>query len=260
MGQDELTPVLRARDLSVGYTGRPLASAMGFELRAGEVAALIGLNGSGKSTLLRTLAGLLPPLAGQVEIGGARLDSLIAQERSRRISAVLPARPRLGLMQVRALVELGRQPWTGAGGRLKEQDRRIVEEALEATGMTDLQERAFDTLSDGEAQKAMIARALAQDTPVMLLDEPTAHLDLVNRVTALQMLRTITDQRGRAIILSAHDLAVALDLCDRILLLHDGTLWSGSPKEAMDTDRIASAFERDGMRFDPATGALRPLK
>lgn len=260
MGQDELTTVLRAHDLSVGYAGRPLASAMGFELRAGEVAALIGLNGSGKSTLLRTLAGLLRPLAGRVEVGGARLDSLSAQERSRRISTVLSARPRLGLMQVRALVELGRQPWTGAGGRLKEHDRRIVEEALEATGMTGLQERAFDTLSDGEAQKAMIARALAQDTPVMLLDEPTAHLDLVNRVAALQMLRSIADQRGRAIILSLHDLSAALDLCDRILLLHDGTLWNGSPQEALERGRIASAFERDGMRFDPATGALRPLK
>lgn len=260
MGPNGLSPVLTAEGLCVGHGDMVVAKDITFEMRPGEVAALIGLNGSGKSTLLRTLAGLLRPVSGRLLIDGRPSEELSAQHRARLISTVLPSRPRLGIMQVRSLVEYGRQPWTRADGRLRDEDARIVKDAMDATGTRALRERIFDSLSDGEAQKVLIARAVAQRTPVMLLDEPTAHLDLVNRVAILQMLRTIAEREGQSVLLSLHDLATSFDLCDRILLLHQGSLWSGSPREAVESGRIAEAFERHGLRFDPGSSALRPAK
>lgn len=260
MGENCLRSSFSAEGLSIGHGGQVVAKEMAFELRPGEVAALIGLNGSGKSTLLRTLAGLLRPLSGRLIINGQRSEEITARQYARLVSTVLPGRPRLGIMRVRPLVELGRQPWTGADGGLREEDTRIVDHAMEVTGIQDLAGRVFDSLSDGEAQKVLIARALTQGTPAMLLDEPTAHLDLVNRVAILQMLRTVAVTKGKSVLLSLHDLSAALDLCDRILLLHDGALWSGSPLEAIESGRIAEAFEREGLRFDAPSGALRPLK
>lgn len=258
MGTHELSVVLRVEGLRIGHGGHPIAGGVGFDLQAGEVAALIGLNGAGKSTLLRTLAGLHGPQAGTIEVCGNPAHLMSAQARARLVSVVLPGRPRTGMLTVRALVELGRQPWTGRSGRLREPDEQAVDAALEAVDMKGLAGRTFDSLSDGEAQKALVARAVAQDAPLLLLDEPTAHLDLVNRVSMLQLLRGIASAQRKAILLSLHDLAAALDLCDRILLLHDGRLWEGSPQEAIATGRLAAAFEREGMRFDSSTGTLRP--
>lgn len=258
MGTHELSIVLRVAGLRIGHGSHPIADRVDFDLHVGEVAALIGLNGSGKSTLLNTLAGLHAPLSGSVELHGASLLHLSAKERARLVSVVLPNRPRTGMLTVRGLVELGRQPWTGRSGRLRDPDEQVVDAALEAVDMKGLAGRTFDSLSDGEAQKALVARAVAQDAPLLLLDEPTAHLDLVNRVSMLQLLRGIASTQRKAILLSLHDLAAALDLCDRILLLHEGRLWIGNPQEAISSGRLAAAFEREGMRFDGSTGGLRP--
>lgn len=252
-----MRPLLHASGISVGYPGRPLVLEASFELNAGEMAALIGLNGTGKSTLLRALAGLRALDAGTLVADGGTLTRLSAVERAKAVSMVLAGRPSAGLMDVRSLVGLGRQPWTGMLGTLSVQDKERVESALHLAGVESFADRLFNSLSDGEAQKALIARALAQDAPIMLLDEPTAHLDLVNRVSVMRLLRNVATTGGKAVLLATHDLATALELCDRIAMLHQGTLWWGTPAESIASGRLAAAFAKDGMRFDPASGTLR---
>ncbi|MBK8497892.1 MAG: ABC transporter ATP-binding protein [Flavobacteriales bacterium] len=251
-----MSALLHTSDLSIGYDAKTLLRSVSLNLQAGEVAALIGVNGSGKSTLLRTIAGLQTPLAGSVRVGDRDLHAMSSSERARAISVVLTGKPQAGLLDVRTLVSLGRQPWTGRLGLLTEKDHERVDDALRRTGTMDFAYRSLHELSDGEAQKVMIARALAQDAPVMLLDEPTAFLDLVNRVAVMRLLRDIARSLHRAVLVSTHDLAGALQLCDRIHLVHDGILWSGAPAESIATGVFDRAFAAQGLRFDPVTATL----
>ncbi|MBL7946532.1 MAG: ABC transporter ATP-binding protein [Flavobacteriales bacterium] len=248
---------LSTEALAVGYPGRRLVERVDIALRPGELVALIGVNGGGKSTLLHTLAGLHPPLAGKVRSLEAEIGTLSAVERARRMALVLTGRPAAGLMDVRTLVAMGRQPWTGHFGRLTEDDHRIIDGALQAVDVVHLAGRQLRELSDGEAQRVMIARALAQDTPVMLLDEPMAFLDLVNRLRLLRTLRQLAHDRQKAVLLSTHDLQSALDLCDRLLLIHDGRLWNGTPADAVVSGVLEALFSGEGLRFDPATRSFR---
>ena len=219
---------------------------------------MIGTNGVGKSTLLKTLAGLVLPKAGHVTIEGSDVHDALASERARRVSVVLTGRPQAGSLDVETLVSLGRQPWTGHLGRLSDEDRRHVKEAMEQAGAIDLRQRSVNELSDGECQKVLIARALAQHTPLMLLDEPTAFLDLTNRVRIVRLLRDIARLTGRAVLFSTHDLQLALDLADRLVIIRrDRTLWQGAPKDAITRGVLASEFDDAQVRFDPATGAFR---
>ncbi|MBL0126304.1 MAG: ABC transporter ATP-binding protein [Flavobacteriales bacterium] len=252
-----MNQLLAIEGLIVGHPGVVLVKDVSFTLKAGEVAAIVGVNGSGKSTLLRTVLGLYPPLAGSITIMDEDLASLSVKARSRSIGAVLTGRPRIGAIDVRTVVALGRHPWTGHMGRLSAVDHERVENALTSTGTHDLANRTFDSLSDGEAQKVQLARAVAQDTPVLVLDEPTAHLDVVNRVVLVTLLHEIARSLQRGVLLSTHDLATAMDLCDRILVIHDRTLWSGTPSEARASGILSRAFAADGLRFDPSTSTLR---
>lgn len=249
--------LLHTEALAVGHGTQVLVRDIGLHLRAGELTALIGVNGCGKSTLLRTLAGLLPPMQGRVLAGVNGLHTMPALERARHIALVLPGPLPMGTLDVRTLVSFGRQPWTGHLGRLTPSDHRAIDAALDLSGTTHLAGRMAAELSDGERQQVNIARALAQDTPVLLLDEPTAFLDLVNRVRIMRLLRTIAEERHKAVLLSSHDLRTALDLAHRIALVHQARAWSGTPVEALDDGHLARAFERDGLVFDADTGSLR---
>lgn len=253
-----MDPLLHTRALAVGHGTKVLIAGTALELRPGTAAALIGANGTGKSTLLRTLAGLHRPIAGNVFIAGADLATMSALERARQVGIVLTGRPPVGGLTVEVLVGLGRQPWTGHLGRLGTKDRAIVEEALARTGAADLAPRALDELSDGECQKVMIARALAQQTPVLLLDEPTAFLDLTHRVRTIGLLREIARGTGRAVLFSTHDLQLAMDLTDSLLIVrNDRTLWSGTPQEAVSSGVLAATFNDTSVRFDPSAGTFR---
>lgn len=251
-----VTPILRCVGLRVGFGDRVLIDGADFSLLPGELVGLIGLNGAGKSSLLRVLADMEAPMRGSVEVDGTGIDRLSARMRARRLSMVLSGRPKAGAMLAAELVALGRHPWTGPYARLDPADPE-ASEAMRITGTESLALRRFDTLSDGEAQRVLVARALAQDTPCMLLDEPTAHLDLVNRVLLLRLLRRIAQERMRAVLVATHDLATAMQECHRLLILHDGALWSGSPAEARDSGRLASVFEREGLRLDGLLGSDR---
>jgi len=239
-------PLISTHDLAVGHGGKGLIERIDLHLHGGELVALIGVNGGGKSTLLGTLAGQLPPVSGKVVLSGVDLGRYTAAERAKQLAIVYTGRPQVGLLDVRTIVALGRQPWTGYFGKLSPHDHRMVDEAMEQMAVTPFAQRTLQHLSDGEAQRVMIARALAQDTPVLLLDEPMAFLDLVNRVKLLRTLRELARTRKRVIVLSTHDLHTALELCDHALLINDKRLWSGTTEEARSSGILQRMFDSDG--------------
>jgi len=255
-------PLLTAEDLAVGYfldkkAPRPVAGPLRLALWPGELVCLLGPNGAGKSTLLRTLAGLQPALSGRLDLGGRPLAAMGASERARQLSIVLTDRVDAGNLAVRELVRLGRHPHTGWLGSLSAHDEARVQAALEATGTGIFADRPVGELSDGERQKVLLARALAQDTPVVLLDEPTAHLDLPNRVSLMRLLHQLARTTGKAILLSTHELDLALQAADRVWLLPaDGALCTGTPEDLVLSGAFAAAFAREGLAFDAGTGTF----
>lgn len=256
------TGVLEISGLTIGYRqGRRetvVAADLSLQLRRGELVCLLGPNGAGKSTLMRTVAGMQPALAGVVRLNGEKVSDLSAQERARQLSIVLTERTVTGNLPARELVALGRYPHTDWVGRLTDRDAVVIGWALEAVGATDLAERSVLELSDGERQKVMIARALAQEPALMLLDEPTAYLDLPRRVEIMSTLRTLAHEAGRAVLLSTHDLDLALRSADRLWLLSsDGILHDGTPEDLVLDGSFAAAFKGQNVTFDPATGSFQ---
>ncbi len=257
------TEVLRAENLAIGYHlprrgERVVAAGLHLEIGAGEMVCLLGPNGAGKSTLMRTLAGLQPALAGTVWLDGASLDNLSAAERARRLSIVLTERVDVGNLSAFALVSLGRHPYTGWSGGLTSEDRVAVAWALHAVGAAELAARPVLELSDGERQKVLIARALAQEPRLILLDEPTAFLDLPRRVEMMGVLRTLARETGRAILLSTHDLDLALRSADRLWLLGgDGLLHAGAPEDLVLSGAFERAFASERVNFDAFAGSFR---
>lgn len=254
--------LLTTHDLAIGYRlpRRTIGVAEHIQvmLNAGELVTLIGPNGAGKSTLLRTLAGMQAPLRGQVRLMGDDVHHLEARELAQRVSVVLTERLDVGLMSAYALVALGRFPYTNWLGRLSAQDEAVIQQAIEAVGGAHLAARKVEELSDGERQKMLIARALAQEPALMILDEPTAFLDLPRRVDILQTLRHLAHTTGRTILLSTHDLDLALRTADRIWLLPTGgTVQAGAPEDLVLSGAFEAAFRSEGVQFDPATGAFR---
>ena len=245
---------LRLDRLAVGYgTGRhrhTVGSNLSAALPRESLTCLIGVNGAGKSTLLRTLSGLLPPLAGSVEIMGKRIESLSVRQMSTLLSIVLTTRPDTGLLTVEETVAAGRMPYTPLSGRLSETDQKLVEEAMRLTGTAHLRHRALASLSDGERQRVMIAKSLAQDTPLILLDEPTAFLDFPGKIGTLRLLQSLAHDRGKTILLSTHDLEPAFRLADRLWLLTPHGLQTGTPITLAADGTLARYFAADGIAFD----------
>lgn len=247
---------MELQNLTTGYItsrGRvTVQSGITATLRPGEFTCLLGPNGAGKTTLLRTLAGFIPPLDGNILIGGRHVSLIPAAELATQIGVVLTERPSVSSMTVAQLVALGRSPYTGFWGRLTDRDRHIVEEALESTGTLSLRDRLVDTLSDGERQKVMVAKALAQQTPVIFLDEPTAFLDYPSKAELMRLLRRLAHEEGKTIFQSTHDLNMALALADKIWLA-DRKLGVriGTPGELAADGSLAEYFVRPGISFDP---------
>lgn len=215
--------VIEAKDLTIGYRhgkrGEVVHSHLNFALCRGELTCLLGSNGAGKSTLLRTLAAVQPPLSGDITLLGKPLASYSPKERSREIGIVLTDKTQAGGLSVRELVALGRQPHTGFFGRLGKEDHEIIDHALEAVGMAEKASKYTAELSDGERQKVMIAKALVQECPLILLDEPTAFLDVVSRIEIMTLLHRLASEEQRAILMSTHDIEQALVLGDKLWLL-----------------------------------------
>lgn len=253
--------VMNTQSLAVGYARRVVAYDLDLSLNAGELVCLIGPNGAGKSTLLRTLGGMQAPLSGQVLLRGDEVSKLDARERAKRLSVVLTERVETGTLSAYTLVGLGRYPYTDWTGKLSQYDDEVIRWALSAVGAADFAERDTQELSDGERQKVLIARALAQEPAVMLLDEPTAYLDLPRRVEIMRTLRDLAHTTERAILLSTHDLDLALRSADRIwLMAAGGTMHVGAPEDLVLNGAFEAAFRGEGVEFDIQTGSFRVSK
>ena len=203
--------------LTVGYRGHRVVEDISLSLPCGRLVCLLGPNGAGKSTLLRTLCGFQPPIAGTVTISGSDITTMSAAEVARLVSVVLTDRPLTLSLTAREMVGMGRAPYTGFWGRLSDDDRRLVSEAMQTVGVDSLATRRMGRLSDGERQKVMIAKALAQHTPVIVLDEPTAFLDYPSKVAVMKPLARLAHDEGKTILMSTHDLELAAQLGDELI-------------------------------------------
>ena len=255
------TETIILKNLSIGYRSkngiRKVAEGINAAIQSGELTCLLGANGVGKSTLLRTLSAFLPALSGEVFISGNELTSYSDKELSRLIGVVLTEKPDIRNMTVRELVALGRSPYTGFWGTLHDADWQVVDEAIDAVRIDSLRERMVHTLSDGERQKVMIAKALAQQTPVIFLDEPTAFLDFPSKVEMMQLLRRLAKTAQKTIFLSTHDFELALQVADRLWLMEGNHLHIGTPQELAQSGALARYVERPGISFDAESLTVR---
>jgi len=250
--------ILQIKNLTIGYGNKVVADQLEAKIPKGELICLLGSNGTGKSTLMRTLCGFQPALAGQVCMGDKEVKHMSEKELSLLIAVVLTDRVVVPNATVEELVGYGRSPYTGMLGRLNVADKEIVDQSIEHAGIVHKRKSLLSSLSDGERQKAFIAKALAQDTPLIILDEPTAFLDLPARVEIMQLLRKIANTSGKSILMSTHDLDLALQLSDRLWLLQQGgPLTKGSPEDLLLQNAFQSMFQHKGVVFDNKTGLFQ---
>ncbi len=242
--------MIELQHLTVGYGDKAVLSDISQTLKAGQMVCLLGANGAGKSTILRTLAGFLPPLSGKVLINGRDLPSLSISERSKAVSVVLTERVEVPYMKVTDLVGMGRSPYTGFFGTLDKEDKDVVSEAIEMVGITALAERTIDTLSDGERQKALLAKALAQQTPIILLDEPTAFLDFHAKVSILRLMLRLVHETNKTIFLSTHDVEMAIQLSDALWIVQDGKIQAGTTESLTKSGTLQRFLQAEGISYD----------
>lgn len=244
--------MIELKNLSTGYGRHTVSANLNATLQSGRLTCLLGPNGVGKSTLLRTLCGFQPPLEGRMELDGKDMAQLSRKEMSRSIGVVLTERPDVTDMRASDMVALGRTPYTGFWGTLGTEDRNRVDEAMQLVGITHLAHRMIHTLSDGERQKVMIAKALAQQTPVILLDEPTAFLDFPSKVETMRLLHRLAHESGKTVFLSTHDLETAIQLSDDLWLLSADGLESGTADSLSADGSLERFVSCNGIRFDAA--------
>lgn len=250
---------LRLDALSVGYRRHTVLTGLSAVAGRGELTILLGPNGVGKSTMIRALAGLQPPLSGGMSLDGADLTRLSTTERARRIAVVLTERVSPGLLTGRELVSFGRHPHTGFTGALGQRDRDVVAWALDVVDATHLADRDLSEVSDGERQRLLTARALAQEPDLLLLDEPSAFLDAPSRVALMGLLRRLATERDLAIVVSTHEVELALRLADTAWLIDaHGTLHTGTPQQLVSEGTVSAVFDTEQLRFDPVSGTFEP--
>lgn len=251
--------VLRAKDLTVGYrkgnSTSPVISGLNLSLSRGKLVALIGANGIGKSTLLRTLVGNQPPLEGEVSISGIRIGEISRKDLSLLLGIVNTERTQAGALTVREVVSLGRQPYTGFLGILSKNDKSIVEKAMQDAGILHKASNFLAELSDGERQKVMIAKALAQCTPIIILDEPTAFLDVASRMETMLLLHNLAHKQNKAVLLSSHDLSQSMMLADELwVVTNDQKIISGNTEDVVLSGAMDSIFASSIISFDLLQG------
>jgi iron complex transport system ATP-binding protein len=249
---------LRTSNLAIGYTGGSRLTVvqqhLDLELLPGEMVCMIGPNGSGKSTLLRTLAGLQRPITGSVLIDGKNLETLSVRDRAELLALTLTDRVEVDKMSVYEIVAMGRYPYTNLFGRLTAADREIVAQALAQVHLEEKASYYINELSDGEKQRAMIAKVLAQSASLLFFDEPTAHLDLPNRVSIMLLLKKLAQTTGKVILLSTHELDLAIQVADKLWLMNDRGVRVGTPDQLIADGSFESVFKSNQFFFDAETG------
>ena len=262
-GEHLSAPILTTHSLTIGYQDTKtqqfvLHKDLDLSIFNGELVCLIGPNGAGKSTLMRTLAGLQKPLSGHSKIEGTPIKNLHPRKVAQLLSIVLTEKINIDNLSVFNVVSIGRHPHSNWLGRLSKQDNKIIMNALEMVSMQNFVNRNISQLSDGEKQRVMIAKALAQDTPLILLDEPTAHLDLPNRVEIMRLLRKLAKFTNKAVLLSTHELDLALQAADSIWLMQiEEEIKSGTPEDLVLNGSFEDTFSSDAFDFDKHTGMFK---
>ena len=248
--------MIRFENITIGYGSRTLIENLSATIRAGELTALVGRNGTGKSTLLRAIVGLGENYQGDIMLNGKPISSLTVAELASAVAFVSTEKVRIANLRCRDVVALGRAPYTNWIGRMQEQDKQIVEQSLTQVGMSDYADKTMDRMSDGECQRIMIARALAQQTPIILLDEPTAFLDMPNRYELCTLLCRLAHEEGKCIVFSTHELDIAVSLCDSIALIAAPKMHLLPTREMIESGLIEQLFSTSGVSFDPATRSV----
>ncbi|PWH83149.1 ABC transporter ATP-binding protein [Algibacter marinivivus] len=256
--------ILKTQDLDIGYTSKKentvIASNINIKLESGKLIGLIGANGIGKSTLLRTLTNVQSPLNGDIQINGKNISEYNPLDLAKVMSLVLTEQVASKNLSVFELVALGRQPYTNWVGNLSESDIQSIEKAIEQTNITSLKHKKCFELSDGQLQKVMIARALAQDTDLIILDEPTTHLDMYHKTYILKLLQRLAKETNKTILFSSHEIDLAIQLCDNLIVMTDNEVVSDVPCNLISKGTFETLFPKDLISFDETTGSFRVKK
>lgn len=258
MHSEKTDNVLQTEDLSIGYLSKrkttTIAQDIQLKLKSGTLIGLVGANGIGKSTLLRSLCGMQKHLGGTITIKSKEIHTYHPVELATLLSVVLTEAPASRNLSTTEFVSLGRQPHTNWMGKLSEMDRSKVEKAIEQTQIADFREKHCFELSDGQMQRVAIARALAQDTEIILLDEPTTHLDLYHRAAILKLLKKLSITTGKTILFSTHEIDLAIQLADEMIVMTKNKTITGSPRELIRQGHFDALFPKDTISFDADSG------
>ncbi|MCK0124270.1 ABC transporter ATP-binding protein [Gelidibacter sp. F2691] len=264
MSKQQHHMVLETKNLSVGYTSKKgtqvIADGINIALHKGELVGLVGANGIGKSTLLRTLTTVQKPLEGAIYINSKAISDYASVELAKQLSLVLTEPIASKNLSVFELVALGRQPYTNWVGNLSDTDLKIIEQTLQQTNIIALRDKKCFELSDGQLQKVMIARALAQDTDLIILDEPTTHLDMYHKAYILKLLQKLAQETGKTILFSSHEIDLAIQLCDTMIVMSNTEVVSGTPCQLIANGTFNTLFPEDLIAFDQTTGSFKVRK
>lgn len=249
--------MLKTNNLSVGYNNKVVVSDINIEVKSGEILCLLGSNGAGKTTLLRSLSKLILPIKGEIYLNGVNINHISRKALSKKMALVLTNRLLGDLMTVQDIVNIGRYPYTGFFGNLSKKDLIMVDEALESVDALHLKKRYFDELSDGEKQKVLVARALVQEPEIIILDEPTTHLDIKHRLELINILKKLSKEKSISVILSLHEIDIALKSCDKVALIKNNKVIAyGQPEDVVDENIINSLYELDDKNFNSLLGSV----
>jgi iron complex transport system ATP-binding protein len=250
--------VLHTTNLTIGYASKSntttIAKNLNINLPSGKLIGLIGANGIGKSTLLKTITGILKPIEGNVYINGKPIEDFKPEVLAKELSIVLTEHLPPSNLTVYEIVALGRQPYTNWLGTLSNEDKLKIEEAISLTDISLFQNKKHYEISDGQLQKTLIARALAQDTDLIILDEPTTHLDLVHKVTLLKLLQKLSHKTGKTILYSTHDIDLAIQLCDEMIVITESEVYQNEPCKLIEDGVFNTIFKNENIQFDASNG------
>ena len=236
--------ILQTKSLDVGYDSRAVVSHVELELHEGELITLIGPNGTGKSTILKTLSGQIPPVRGGVYLYGKDIRTLPEKEISRKMSLLMTERVDPELMTCGDVVSIGRYPYTGIMGRLSDHDREVIDEAMAMANVTELKDRFFTQISDGQNQRVLLARAICQEPRILIMDEPTSFLDIRHQLELLQILMKLVKEESVAAVVSLHEIELAHKVADTVICIKDGEAERGStPEEVFEGENICRLFD-----------------
>lgn len=258
MALEKKNNTVEARNLTIGFSSKnkttTVAEKINFSIAEGELVGLVGANGIGKSTLLRTLTGMQSPLHGKIFINGKNVNEYSSFQLATHLSIVLTEPPASKNLLVQEMISLGRQPYTNWIGSISEADKKAVEIAMEVTETKSLAHRKCFEISDGQMQRVAIARALAQDTPLIILDEPTTHLDIYHRAYVLKLLKNLAKESKKTIFFSTHEIDLAIQLTDKMLVMAVGNTYFDTPCKLIESGHFDSLFPKNIISFDGNTG------